>query len=340
MITRIRPLDDDALDEAARLIRGGSLVAFPTETVYGLGADALNDEAVKSIFAAKNRAADNPLIVHICRYEQTFIYATERPFYRELALRFWPGPLTMILPAANALIAPSVRCGLATIAFRSPSAAGARALIERSGRPIAAPSANLSGRPSPTTAAHVYEDMNGRVPLILDGGPCAVGIESTVLDLTGEIPVILRPGIVTAEQLRAVTGEVRIHPAALAQLAAGEKAASPGMKYKHYAPRARVTVVSGRRRVETLQSLYDQTANAVLLVSAATAARLRGKIELCGNGDAASAAHELFSALRRCDELGCEQIFAEGYDASDEGLGVMNRLLRAAAFDHIDTDQL
>ena len=318
---------------AAKIIQQGGLVAIPTETVYGLGANGLEESAVARIFLAKGRPQDNPLILHVAQPSdmEKFCHHIPAAAYA-LAEAFWPGPLTMILPAANALIAPSVRCGLATIAFRSPSAAGARALIERSGRPIAAPSANLSGRPSPTTAAHVYEDMNGRVPLILDGGPCAVGIESTVLDLTGEIPVILRPGIVTAEQLRAVTGEVRIHPAALAQLAAGEKAASPGMKYKHYAPRARVTVVSGRRRVETLQSLYDQTANAVLLVSAATAARLRGKIELCGSGDAASAAHELFSALRRCDELGCEQIFAEGYDASDEGLGVMNRLLRAAAF--------
>lgn len=345
MQTRWIQLNEQNYDEAVRmgadLIRSGELVAFPTETVYGLGASALDGAAVSAVFTAKNRAQDNPLIVHIAQPEQALDYAEERPFYFELAHRFWPGPLTLILPAKEKSVAPQVRCGLSTVAFRIPDSETALDLIRISKHPIAAPSANLSGKPSPTEGAHVFEDMNGRIPLILDAGPCRVGIESTVLDLTSDVPRILRPGLVTPNEIASVTGEVSIHSSVLKQLEEGQTAASPGMKYKHYAPKARVTVIGGNRRIGVLQEKYDealaQGLNPVFMVSEATAPLLNGNTVFCGKGDPVTAAHDVFSSLRACDEGGYNRIFAEGYDTSGEGLALMNRLLRAAAFDFIDT---
>ena len=221
-----------AAREGAKIIRSGGLVAFPTETVYGLGADGLDGAAVDRIFEAKGRPNDNPLILHVAEKEAAFrLWVAEPPRARALMDTFWPGPLTLIYYRSD-MVPDEVTAGLDTVAVRMPDNQAARALIAASGVPIAAPSANLSGKPSPTTAAHVLQDMEGRIPLILDGGPCRYGVESTVLSLVGT-PTILRPGAVTKEMLAAVLGEVALAPSILAPLGAGEKAASPGMKYNH-----------------------------------------------------------------------------------------------------------
>ena len=235
----------DELQQAADILARGGLVAFPTETVYGLGANGLDEEAVRSIYQAKGRPSDNPLILHICDTEMLPQLAREIPKAAlKLALEFWPGPLTMVLPKTEQ-VPDVVSGGLDTVAIRFPSNLIARELIRRSGKPIAAPSANLSCSPSPTTAQHCIDDLMGRVDAIVDGGSCGVGLESTVISLAGEIPTVLRPGGVTVEQLRRVLSEVRVDPAVTHPMAAGQKAASPGMKYKHYAPKAKVVLVNG-----------------------------------------------------------------------------------------------
>lgn len=241
--------DHIVIQEAADLIKAGELVAFPTETVYGLGADALNPQAARRIYAAKGRPSDNPLIVHIARMEDLWGIATDVPLQAQLlGERFWPGPLTMIFPK-NGRIPLETTGGLDTVAVRMPNHPIALALIEASTGFVAAPSANTSGRPSPTTAAHVYEDMRGRIPLVLDGGPVGIGIESTIVDFSGETPTILRPGFITQAQLREVLGEVEMdHGLAREDGLAGEdtrRPKAPGMKYRHYAPKAEMVLVSG-----------------------------------------------------------------------------------------------
>ncbi|MEW6048828.1 MAG: L-threonylcarbamoyladenylate synthase, partial [Bacillota bacterium] len=227
--------DAEVLRQAGRVIRDGGLVAFPTETVYGLGADALSDRAVQRIFEAKGRPADNPLIVHVASVEAVGDLAFPDPFGRweMLARRFWPGPLTLVLPC-RPVVSRAVTAGLGTVAIRMPRHAVALGLIDAAGRPVAAPSANRSGRPSPSSASHVLEDLDGRIEWVLDGGPTGVGVESTVLDLCGEVPVVLRPGGVGLEALTDALGEVKL---AGEEVAPGEAPRSPGLKYRHYAPR-------------------------------------------------------------------------------------------------------
>ena len=233
------------IEKAAKILKSGGLVAIPTETVYGLAADALNSDAVAKIFKAKGRPMDNPLIVHISRFEEIYRLVKGVPHKaKELADRYWPGPMTIILPKSD-IIPDEVSAGLPTVAVRMPSHPVARAIIEKTGRPLAAPSANSSGLPSPTTAKHVMDDMNGKIEAIVDGGPCDVGIESTVVTLATDPPRLLRPGGITHEQLEAVLGHVDIDPAVLSQLKEGERPASPGMKYKHYSPKAEVYIVNG-----------------------------------------------------------------------------------------------
>ena len=244
MNTLLLPASDESVARAAQLIKDGQLVGFPTETVYGLGADALNARAVLEIFAAKGRPADNPLFVHIARWEEMEPLCHINDMARKLAEAFWPGPLTMILPKKE-LVPAAVTAGLDSVAIRMPSHPVAHALIEKSGCPIAAPSGNRSGRPSPTLAAHMMEDMDGRIPLILDGGPRDVGVESTVVALTGDIATVLRPGGVTPEMIAAVLGEVQVADSVMRPLKEGEAAPSPGMKHKHYAPKARMTLYEG-----------------------------------------------------------------------------------------------
>jgi L-threonylcarbamoyladenylate synthase len=333
---------------AALLLRRGQVVAFPTETVYGLGAQATNPVAVRGIFVAKGRPADNPLIVHVAdagAAEPLTRGLDDRA--RALMAAFWPGPLTLVLPKSG-IVPPEVSGGLDTVGIRLPAHPVARALIAAAGAPVAAPSANRSGRPSPTTASHVAQDMAGRIPLILDGGPCMVGLESTVLDITGDVPVILRPGGVTREMLQSVLGRVAVDAAVLAPLEPGSAIRSPGMKYRHYAPRAAVRVVTGQppARAPRLCALYDAALarglRPVILAPQEHAAGFGGRAcRPWGSADAPQqAASELFALLRALDEEGYDPILAEAVADAGIGLAVMNRLLRAAGFAVEQAEQL
>ncbi len=337
-MTKVWTVNQTAIDEAAALLKAGAVVAFPTETVYGLGANGLDRDAVLAIFAAKGRPADNPLIQHVADPEGLHaLVQTVPPVARALAEAFWPGPLTLVLPARE-LVPLEARGGLPTVGVRCPAHPWARRLIEACGFPIAAPSANRSGRPSPTTAQAVLEDMEGRIPLILDGGPCAVGLESTVVGFQGGVPVVLRPGGVTPAQIEAVAGAVRVDDAVLHQLAEGAVAASPGMKYRHYAPQARVTVVDGsvEGRTRRICALYDSVlatgGNPAILAAAANAGRYGSRAVYSMGQDDADQAAALFETLRRLDADGRTDAFAEALEPSGLGLAVMNRLLRAAGF--------
>lgn len=328
----------DALQYASRLLQGGSLVAFPTETVYGLGADALNPEAVERIFQVKGRPPDNPLIVHVGSLDQLETLAAEIPGQAVcLARHFWPGPLTLVLPKQDRV--PDITtAGLSSVALRMPAHPLALKLIELSGLSIAAPSANLSGRPSPTRAEHVLEDLAGRIEAILDGGPCPVGVESTVLSLLAEPPVLLRPGGVTLEQLEAVL-ETRIIDGTK-PLDHGEmnKPLSPGMKYRHYATEAPLYLVEGQgeRQLKQMLGLSEgfqvQGRKVGLLVTDETAPFFPGLlVESLGSRNyPPAAAAQLFQALRRLDARGAEVIIAEGLEDRDLGRAIMNRLRKAA----------
>ena len=340
MITSVIKTTDPtkAAAQGASILRSGGLVAFPTETVYGLGANGLDGAAVDRIFEAKGRPNDNPLILHVAEKADAFrLWAAEPPFARVLMDTFWPGPLTLIYYRSD-IVPDQVTAGLDTVAVRLPDNEAARALIAAAGMPVAAPSANLSGKPSPTTAAHVLQDMDGRIPLVLDGGPCRYGVESTVLSLVGT-PTILRPGAVTPEMLAAVLGEVALSPSILKPLAAGEKAASPGMKYKHYAPNAQVLVVVGEAQAAAarLSALYDEYAAAgqrVRIAATEEALPFYGhrRCALLGTRkDPTTLCSRLFALLRELDEE-ADVILAEGVGTEGTGLAFMNRLLRSAGF--------
>lgn len=328
MHTELCQADEASIRRAAALLRAGELVAFPTETVYGLGADALNGAAAARIFAAKGRPADNPLIAHIAGESGLAGLIAGEPCAcaRKLMRAFWPGPMTLIFPKSPR-VPREVTAGLDTVAVRMPSHPVARALIRAAQTPIAAPSANRSGRPSPTTAAHVLEDMEGRIPLILDGGPCEVGLESTVVDVTGARPRILRPGGVTLEMLEGVVGDVDVDEGVLHQLQAGSQARSPGMKYKHYAPKGEVTIVTGPRAAQEIARLYDAADGRAAILAFSQADYGARRVYRLKN-----APGELFAALRQLDEDGMETIYAEDVPTAGVGLAVMNRLMRAAAF--------
>lgn len=343
MKTLMLPATDENIARAGGLIAQGEVVGFPTETVYGLGADALNGSAVQKIFEAKGRPGDNPLIIHVSALNQIApLIRGELPeTARKLADAYWPGPLTMILPASD-LIPPEVTAGLHTVGIRMPSHPAARALIDACHAPIAAPSANRSGKPSPTTAAHVLADMDGRIPLILDGGPCGVGVESTVLDVTCDPPRVLRPGGVTPRMVADAVGACEVDGSVMRPLREGEVARSPGMKYRHYAPKGELTIVRGQNARSVIARLYDEAAargqNAYILALdgdmpfyAPRNARALGK-------NAADAARSLFARLREMDELQADVIFSEAVQAEDVGLAVMNRMGRAAAFHVIEAD--
>ncbi len=346
METRCLPPTDEAIRYAAALLKKGELVAFPTETVYGLGADALNRQAVLSIFTAKERPADNPLIVHISERANLapLCYPNEKAV--RLMDAFWPGPLTLLMKKTAAV--PNVTtAGLDTVAVRMPSHPVARALLDACGCPIAAPSANRSGRPSPTKASHVMEDMAGRIPLILDGGACDVGLESTVVDMTGEIPLVLRPGGVTPEMLAEVSGPVETARSILAPLAPGENAPSPGMRHRHYAPKGLLTLVSGKPEnvIKACKRLYDDSLQdgkqaCILALSEHTAAYGTRYVQDIGSlHHPQEVAARLFDVLRRMDREGIGYIFSEVVEANGLGLAIMNRLGRAASFRFFDADQ-
>lgn len=319
------------IERAGEILREGGLVAIPTETVYGLAADALNGAAVKKIFAAKGRPADNPLIVHISGLSQLAPLVKEIPeAARKLADAFWPGPLTIILEKSE-LVPRETSGGLDTVAVRMPRHPAARAVIEAAGVPLAAPSANLSGRPSPTAFAHVREDLNGRVDALLDGGPCDVGVESTVVSLAGGVPRVLRPGGVTIPQLEAVLGRVELDPAVLHRLQEGAKASSPGMKYKHYAPKAEVALVDASP--EEFAAYVNERKGGWALCFEEDLPFLEGPaISLGSRYDGGGQARRLFGALLELDEKGAQTAFAHCPSRSGVGLAVYNRLLRAAGF--------
>lgn len=335
--TEIEQVNEKSLRKAAELLSRSEVVAFATETVYGLGGHALNEQAVLEIFRAKQRPADNPLIVHIYKKEQALELCHWNNLADSLAAAFWPGPLTLLLPK-KPLVPDLVTAGLSTVAIRLPSHPAARALLEACGFPIAAPSANRSGRPSPTTAMHVFEDLNGRIPLILDGGSCEVGLESTVLDISGETPVILRPGAVTAEQVAMVTGSCDVAPSVMRPLKPGESAPSPGMRHRHYAPKGRLTLFSGEAKAvaAAIKARYDASPNARILCMHEHLPLYESRLVSDLGEDAASAAHRLFYLLRAFDEQGIDEIFGETLPPSGLGLAVMNRLARAAAFNIVD----
>ncbi len=326
--------DEEAIQTAARILKSGGLVGIPTETVYGLAANALDGKAVARIFVAKGRPMDNPLIVHISEFDQIFTLVKQVPeSAKKLAGQFWPGPLTMILPKAET-IPDEVSAGLDTVAVRFPSHPVARELITAAGLPLAAPSANLSGHPSPTTAAHVMNDLSGKIEAVLDGGACGVGVESTVVTLATNPPRLLRPGGITLEQLRSVLGTVELDSAVLNPLAEGVRAASPGMKYKHYSPKANVIILDGS---------YDAYKSYV------NRHNTQGTAALCYNGedeeltvpsvcygdrrDSGEQARELFDALRRLDEMNAKTVYARCPEPKGVGLAVYNRLIRAAGFE-------
>ena len=325
MQTKVLKPTPESLALAAEILQKGGLVAFPTETVYGLGADATNAEAAKAIFAAKGRPADNPLIVHISSLSMLpeIVFSVPEAA-QKLMNAFWPGPLTIIMPKGKK-IPYDVTAGLETVAVRFPVHPDAQAMIERCGLPIAAPSANLSGKPSPTTAAHVFEDMDGRIPLILDGGPCQVGLESTVVDATHGHIILLRPGGVTREMLEEALGEeVALGKGVMEPLADGEKALSPGLKHKHYAPKAEVKVVLGPddlRAQYILDSAAKDARPCVLCLEGRRGLYL-GLTVLSAGNTPEDYAHNLFAALRHADGLSLEGV----------GLAVMNRVERAAGF--------
>ncbi len=333
----------DELKAAADAIRGGELVAFPTETVYGLGANALNARACDSVFEAKGRPHDNPLIVHILHPEDAanFAYVDEEPLFWKLAEAFMPGPLTVILPKKD-IIPDSVTVGLSTVALRCPNHPVARALIKSAGVPIAAPSANLSGKPSPTTAEHVIEDMTDRIPMIIDSGACDVGLESTVISLKNGIVRLLRPGFVTFEDLKKVCPIVEISSAVLENLNATEKPESPGMKYRHYAPTAPVTMVRGTE--EKVLSFFKNALDdgcGVLCFDEDAEILLQEKTNskvICfgSKNDLLSQANGLFDALRKFDSLNVNKIYCRFTRHDHLGLAISNRLLRACSFDLID----
>lgn len=325
--------DAAGLETAAEILKNGGLVAIPTETVYGLAANALDGSAVAKIFKAKGRPMDNPLIVHIGRFDEIYpLVKTVPEKAKALAEAYWPGPLTMILPKSD-IIPDEVSAGLDTVAVRMPSHPVANRIIELSGCPLAAPSANSSGLPSPTTASHVMDDMNGKIDAVVDGGESAVGIESTVVTLATDVPRLLRPGGITHAQLEAVLGQVDIDPAVLEQLEEGVKPASPGMKYKHYSPKAEVFIVKGS--LPSFKFYIDSV-------------RQDGDMALCFSGEekdipipclpfgdeknSLEQAHLLFADLRRFDELNAKRVFVRAPSQDGVGLGVYNRLLRAAAF--------
>ncbi len=332
---------DEELEEACRILQKGGLVAFPTETVYGLGGDAMHPEASAKIYAAKGRPSDNPLIVHIADMDALEDIAQSVPEAAvKLADHFWPGPLTMIFPKKEA-VPKSTTGGLETVAVRMPSHPVARALIRESGVYIAAPSANKSGRPSPTKAEHVKEDLDGRIDMILDGGAVGIGLESTIVDLSTGVPTILRPGYITGEMLEDVLGEVQVDPAILSQkMNPNIVAKAPGMKYRHYAPKGQMTIIEGDtgKVVDEINRLVKEKTDegcsvAVIATEETKDAYACANVRSVGSrATEGSIAAGLYDILREMDHIGAEYIYAESFEKDTLGKAIMNRMLKAAAY--------
>ena len=326
-------IDASAIAEAAEILRSGGLVAFPTETVYGLGGNATDASAATKIYAAKGRPSDNPLIVHIASPEDADQYAITNEVYDRLAKAFMPGPLTVILPKKDT-VPSTVTGGLDTVALRCPSHPIAHALIKAAGVGIAAPSANRSGSPSPSLGKHVIRDMDGRIEVIIDGGACEIGLESTIISLDGNTATLLRPGAITSDALLCVCDEVKIAPAVTETLSENERPLSPGMKYRHYAPSAPLVLLDGD--TDAVLSFLHRAQNAercAILCYTEEFDLLRNErlIDVGARDDLVAQAHSLFAALRQADDLDCDIIYAHLPPKNGMGLALYNRLIRAAA---------
>ena len=346
MQTKILKIDrqnfkDADLDQAGEIIRNGGLVAFPTETVYGLGGNAYDPEAASRIYAAKGRPSDNPLIVHIADMDGLSEIVADVPdTAKKLADAFWPGPMTLVLKKKPS-VPDRTTGGLDTVAVRMPVDEIARTLIRASKVPVAAPSANRSGRPSTTTAAHCIEDLDGRIDMIIDGGSVHIGLESTIVDLTGEIPMLLRPGAITLEMLEGVLGHVEIDPAILGPVAEDVKPKAPGMKYKHYAPKAELTIVSGEQgavqdkinELVAADTAAGRKVGVIATLESRNAYHGQAALKVMGmRNDESTVAHNLFAILREFDDTGVDRIYSEGFEDNGIGRAIMNRLRKAAGY--------
>lgn len=333
----INGADDEAFQDAANALREGKLVAFPTETVYGLGANALNTKAVEKIYEAKGRPSDNPLIVHIAEVSKLNELVAEIPETADLLIKaFWPGPLTMVFKKSN-LVPDIITAGLDTVAVRMPDNPVAQKLIREAGIPVAAPSANISGRPSPTTHRHVIEDLYGSIEYIIDGGPCQVGVESTVLDVTTDIPVILRPGGITLEMLEKVLGKVNTD--SVLEIKGDMKPRSPGMKYRHYSPKAEMILISGQSDsvVKKINSLIKESSERGLRVGVLASLENAHKYNAEVVVNAGSVKHVdkiaagLYDSLRTFDDKKVDIIYSEVFEEKGIGRAIMNRLKKASS---------
>ncbi len=373
MKTRFVTIDEkepqaDRIEAAAQIIRDGGLVAFPTETVYGLGGNALDPEASRRIYAAKGRPSDNPLIAHIADFAQLGPLVAEVPEAARILMKtYWPGPMTLIFQKSD-LVPKSTTGGLDTVAVRMPSHPVARALIRAAGVPIAAPSANLSGRPSPTRASHVLEDMDGRIDMILDGGEVGIGLESTIIDVTGPEPALLRPGYISEEMIRELFAGMTVDAASIGPVSPDMHPKAPGMKYRHYAPKAQMTIVRGeaaavQQKICALAGEELRAGKKVGLICTQESRpvyenRLKGigpgeigRADSCGAGgeeqaldlvtvgsrrDGASIAHNLYDVLRSFDTAGVDVIYSESFEGGQLGGAIMNRLKKAAGYHILD----
>lgn len=334
----------EVIREAAEVIKRGGLVAFPTETVYGLGANALDENAVSNIFAAKGRPRDNPLIIHIADIKDLYKYSSEvTDFAKKAAEKFWPGPMTILLKKADCI--PYVTsAGLPTVGIRFPSSEIAHELIKESGVPIAAPSANISGRPSPTDVQRCIEDLDTRVDYILGGENSEVGVESTIIDCSVYPPCILRPGGITLEQLQEIDEKVYIDPAILNKMPDGIKPKAPGMKYRHYAPKAKVIIIRGnlQKTIEKINKLTDnyikegKSVGIMATEESISSYNIDNIICVGKRSDLLTVAHNLFESLRSFDDKGVDIILAEAVEEKGVGVAIMNRLKKSAGYDIID----
>lgn len=345
METKLKKVDKQGsvVAQAAAVLREGGLVAFPTETVYGLGANALDAEAAVKIYAAKGRPSDNPLIVHIAEKSSVYELVKEVPQVGEKLMEaFWPGPLTIVFQKASC-IPYTTTGGLDTVGIRFPDHPVALALIQEAGVPVAAPSANASGRPSPTRAEHVWTDMEGRIDWILDGGEVGIGVESTIIDVTGQVPMILRPGFITREMIAQVIGDVEVDPAVTAPAGAGLHPKAPGMKYRHYAPKAPLVIVEGdtddvveKINVLTVEAVTSGKTCGIIATEETKDRYPAGLVKSLGyRSREDSIAHNLYAVLREFDEESVDMIYSEGFSDDHLGCAIMNRLRKAAGHQEI-----
>ena len=342
MQTLVKPAcAPDCAQLAADIIKAGGLVALPTETVYGLGANGLDPEAVAKIFQVKGRPQDNPLILHIAEPQQLEALCHHIPQSAwRLAEKFWPGPLTMVLPARD-IIPKCTTAGLSTVAVRCPDCEITRQIIQLSGVPVAAPSANISGKPSTTTARHVLDDHNGKIPLIVDGGPCRVGVESTIVDLTEDRPRLLRPGGVTPEQLLEVLGDLVVDKAVTAQIDKDAVVKAPGMKYRHYAPQCQVIIVAGSREKAAgyIRAHYAPGDRVLCFAEELSLYKGCAPLSYGAEADVSTLSAGLFAALRELDDPAVQKVYARCPVGGGVAYAVQNRLKKAAAFQIVDAEE-